>query len=284
MRLDRYHFKVKILILLGLFTLCCFQAGCDESNSNSENKPLSIVGTGACEAVLNKLAQAYNSANPDSQVTAPKSIGSGRGIEVVGKGQYVLGRVARPLKEKESQYDLTYKSFAKDGVVFAVGEKASVRDLSADQLVDIYSGKTTNWSELGGDDGPIRALAREEGDSSRSIIEKQLCAFKDVVYSDRIKYVYHDYEMVEMLGKYPTSIGWLTWSNLNQDMFPISINGNEPTSENISSGKYPLICEYAFVYQDKRLTETARKFLDFVFSEKGARILELNGLIPVKGD
>ena len=266
---------------MGLLILMLFHAGCRKNEG--ENGPLAIVGTGACEEVLNKLSEAFNRANPDYQVTVPKSIGSGRGIEVVGNGEYVLGRIARSLKEKDAQYGLSYKPFAKDAVIFAVGDKVGIRDITGAKLADIYSGKTTNWSELGGSDGPIRALAREEGDSSRTVIEDNIAVFKNLAFSDRVKYVYHDYEMVELLVKYPTSIGCLTWSNLGEGMHPVAIDGNEPILENISSGQYPLVCEYAFVYHDKRLNATARKFIEFVFSEEGGRILELNGLLPVGG-
>jgi phosphate transport system substrate-binding protein len=214
-------------------------------------------------------------------VTVPPSIGSGRGIETVGNGEYVLGRVARLLKEKEAQYGLTYTVFAKDAVVFCAGRDVTVDGLTSQQLIDMYSGTITNWEQVGGRSAPVRVLTREEGDSSLSVIRKYIPEFKTLTVTDRAKTVYHDYEMVEVLTSFPTSIGFGTRSSMPTEVQVLAVNQLSPTHDNVMSGVYPMVGDYAFIYKEQHLNQAARDFMDFVFSSKGREILLVNGLVDV---
>ena len=87
-----------------------------------------------------------------------------------------------------------------------------------------------------------------------------------------------------MLSKYRGTIGWLTMSSLldNSSIKILSLDGIRPSPENIRTGSYPLSIHYSFVYKKGRLQGLARKFVDFVFSEAGAKILTENSIIPLK--
>ncbi len=245
---------------------------------------MEIPGTGANEFLLKKLAEAYNRENPGDAVLIPPSVGSSGGIRLVGEGEKILGRVARPLKKEENKYGLSYLVFAKDPVVFAVSSRVEVNDLTVQQLVDIYSGKIENWQQVGGQDYPVRLLIREPEDSSLLIIKKHLPPFRDLHFSDKAKCLYHDNEMIEMLKKYSTVIGWLTSSSLvaiGPVVNSIAIGGVEPSVENVVSGRYGLVGDYALVFKEKRLDALAKKFIDFIFSKTGAQLLKEAGVIPV---
>ena len=247
-------------------------------------KQLVIPGTGANEVILQVLAASFNAENPQHEIVIPPSVGSGGGIRFVGTGKNILGRVARPLKDDELQYDLEYLIFAKDMVVFAVGPKVGVENLSSQQLAEVFSGKVENWQQVGGNDERVRLLIREQEDSSLQIIRQKLESFKNITFSERAKVLFHDYEMVNALNKYNTTIGWLTNSSMkevNSSVRPIAIDNIAPNQENVYDGQYVLSGEYALVYKKRNLDQLARKFLDFIFSKKGSRILVDNGLIPV---
>ena len=245
---------------------------------------LVIPGTGAVEILLTKLAVEFNMSNTDSKVVVPPSVGSSGGIRLVAEGENILGRVARPLKEEEKKYGLTYLVFAKDPVLFVVNNKIGVKNLTWNQLVDIYSGQIQNWQDVGGKDYPVRLLVREPDDSSFLIIKEHISAFRNIDFPQQAKYLYHDSEMVEMLQKYSTVIGWLTGSSLNaisSNVTGLALEGVEPTAENILTGNYQLSGDYALVFKDEQLTPLARKFIDFLFSEKAARIFNHEGVIPL---
>jgi phosphate transport system substrate-binding protein len=245
---------------------------------------LVVPGTGSCETVLQSLAAAFNAQHPGHEVQVPPSIGSGAGIQAVLKDVAVLARVARPLEESEAKQGLGYVAFAKDPVVFVTAKNIGVHRLSSEQLVDVFSGRIDNWQQLGGKNAPIRVLIREPGDSSLRIIQEHVKAFKNIVFTDRGKIVYHVYEMVEMLSKYKNSIGWITRSSLfpvKESIEPLAIDNIAPTTENVLSGTYALVETEALVYKKGALTNLASDFIAFIFSSSGRKILSEYGLIPL---
>ncbi len=247
-------------------------------------RQLEVPGSGACETILNELASAFNQNNRESKIIIPPSIGSSGGIRKAASGEAQLGRVSRPLHEEDKQYGLEYLVFARDPVVFAVGHKVGVNDLSAQQLADVFSGKYENWREVGGNNQRIRLLIREPHDSSRSIIQKVLPPFQGLRFSAKAKVLFHDYEMVTALNKYTTVIGWVTNSSMKDVTFAVkvlSIDGIKVSRENIAAGKYKLISDYGFIYKKGDLTGIAEEFVNFVFSEQGRQILFDAGMVSV---
>lgn len=246
-------------------------------------KPLAVPGTGACETVLTKLAAAFNVQNPEHPVSIPPSTGSSGGIRSVIAGDAVLARVARPLKESEEAAGLKYKPFARDVVLFAVGRDVKVRNLTAAQIVDIFSGKILNWREVGGENAPVRVLTREPDDSSLNVIRDHMTPFRTMEFSTFGKCLYHDYEMVEALTKYRNSIGWLTGSSfhsIRDGAAALALDGVPPTRQNVLAGSYELVEEYALVYKPGNLNGAARGFARFLFSGPGKARMEELGLIP----
>ena len=274
-----YYIVSRVAVSICLAMLILVFTGCGKTSDN--DKPLEVVGTGACEVALKKFAEVYNKTNTGGEVVVPKSIGSGGGVKAVGNDEYVLGRVARSLKEKEAHFGLSYLAFANDAIVFVVGSDVNIKSLTEQQLVDIFTGKVDNWQQVGGNNVPIRALAREKTESSRVIIDEHMPEFAKLEYGDQVKVVYRDHEMLDLLNKYPTSIGWITASSVNQSLQKIAIDGVEATPQNVSSGKYPLSSEYAFVFKKKKLNDPAEKFIDFIFSDEGKKLMAVNGLISV---
>ncbi len=245
---------------------------------------LSIPGTGACEVILTELAEAYNRQNPTVPVFVPPSTGSGGGITAVLKDQASLARVARTLKAEEEKQGLVRQVFARDTVAFVVGREVKVTGLTADQLTAIFSGKITNWKEVGKQEGTIRVVTREPGDSSLIVIQEHLAGFRNIAFPATAKVILYDRATVETLDKYKNSIGFITLSSAKWAegrLKPIALDGVAPTRENILAGKYPLVEDYAFVHK-KGLTPEAKRFVDFVFSPAGKKILEANRLIAVE--
>jgi phosphate transport system substrate-binding protein len=120
--------------------------------SKAYAEQLIIPGTGACEILLKELAKEFNAEHPEHEVVIPPSVGSTGGIRQVWEGEAELGRVARDFKKHELNYSLKRLVFARDMVVFVVGSKVGVTNLSAQQLADVFSGKIENWKQVGGND------------------------------------------------------------------------------------------------------------------------------------
>jgi phosphate transport system substrate-binding protein len=245
---------------------------------------LEVPGTGACEVLLRAVAEAFNVRHPQHQVKVPFSVGTVGALRLATSDQAMLVRVARPLTQAEKDRGLTYLPFARDMVVFAVGAKVPVRNITLAQLVEVFSGKIKSWDALGGPPAPIRLLLRQPGDSSLLVIQKHLKPFQTIVFDSSSKIPYTDNDMLALLQKYDYAIGWLTFSGLKgaqTPIYPLALDGIAPTAENARTGKYRLLEEYALVYKENRLNNLARSFIDFLFSREGQTTLEQLGTIPV---
>ena len=131
---------LRFFLLFVVFVTCLI-------NSKAFAEQLVIPGTGANEVILQELATAFNAENPGDEVVIPPSVGSGGGIRLVGNGEYNLGRVARAFKDEELQHNLQYLAFARDMIVFVVGGRVGVKNLSSQQLAEVFSGKIDGFSE-----------------------------------------------------------------------------------------------------------------------------------------
>src|SRR2546425_5417369 len=173
----------------GLMRFHAFAAGiilaalsvCPPQARAAELEAVTLPGTGDSQAVLRALAQRYATQYPGRQVTVPNSIGSDGGVRVVGTGESPIGRVSRlPNAAEVAKYgEFKYLEFARVPVAFVVSRETGVRDLSQQQISDIFSGRVTNWKEVGGHDLLIDVQGRPDG-SNLQTIRKNLRCFAEL--------------------------------------------------------------------------------------------------------
>ncbi len=158
--------------------LACSLVGCSTSPSSQSPQvsasPSSVTivkvsGSGTALPVVQKLAEAYTQKHPDTQLQFESGTNSSGAIQGVVKGSLDLAVVNRPLSKSEEAEDLAYNPFARDAFVFVAHKPSPVKDLSEEQVRDIYSGKLTNWQQLGGRSAPILVLDRDPDESARKL-------------------------------------------------------------------------------------------------------------------
>ncbi len=152
--------------------------------------------------------------------------------------------------------------------------------------MDIYTGKTTNWKELGGKPGPIRAVGRESTDASRQAINRVVKSFETLVFPEGVKLVNLDPQMIELLDRYPTSIGFLNRSALaacKTKVVYLNLDGVEPSPPNLGAGRYQLSVELGLIHKTGTLSPAATAFLSFVRSSAGIGVLREHGVLAAAG-
>jgi phosphate transport system substrate-binding protein len=197
--------------------------------------------------------------------------------------QAVLGRVARPLKDAEAKSGIKWVAFARDAVVFAIGERVPLKTLTPEQLADVFAGRITNWRDVGGNNAPIRVAIREDDEISYMVIRARLGPFAKLKLGDNAKMASKTPEMIDLLDRYKTSIGWTTHSSLamaKTAIRPVALGGISAFPENVANGKYPLSVEYALVFMEDRLTSEARDFIAFATSPEAQDTIRKLGLNP----
>jgi phosphate transport system substrate-binding protein len=243
---------------------------------------LVIPGSGNPEHVLGELARAFNAQQTQHHVVVPPSIGTAGALREVGEGTARMGRVGRSLKPAERERGFTYVPLGRDAVVFVGGAGVTVNNVTRDQMVGAYSGKLTDWRELGGKPGPIRVVGREATDASRQVLDREIPGFASIQYHEGVKIVHLDPHAIELLDRFPTSLGFLNRSALDAAktrLVILSLDGVAPSPENLKAGRYPLWLEFGLIYKSAALTDAGRAFLQFIQSPAGSRIRQDHGVL-----
>lgn len=243
---------------------------------DAASEEITIVGTGDGMSVLASVGDAFSKANPGVVVTVPDSIGSGGGIKSVGKGKYKVGRVARRIKNKEKHYGLVYRPYAKVPVVFFVNKRVRVRNLSARQVADIYSGKIKNWREVGGGNLPIRVVRREDGDSSLKVLRKTFPGFKDVVITPKSKEALTTPENFASVSNKAGTIGFGPYSGaMAANVKVLKVDRKSATDPG-----YPSTGIMALIFKEGSNKGNVGKFINFATSAAARAAIERAHGIP----
>lgn len=238
---------------------------------------LEIVGTGDGVKVLKALGAAYGIGHPGVKVSIPESIGSDGGIKMVGQGERILGRVARTIKEEEKSYNLHYVAYAKVPVVFFTHLANPVENLTSRQACDIYSGKISNWKEVGGKDAPITVVRRENDDSSLKILRKSLPGFANLSITNRSSLAETTAAAFTQVEMNPLAIGFGPLDVAkNSRVRTLSLDRRLPTFPD-----YPTVNTLGFVFKKEKYDGTIKNFVEYTTSAIAAPVITAAGGLPL---
>lgn len=246
---------------------------------------LVIPGSGNPEYVLTHLAGAFNQAQTAHTVGIPPTSGTAGALRDVEAGVTPMGRVGRALKEDERKRGLVYVPLGRDPVAFVGGAGVTARSITQQQALAVYSGRITDWRELGGKPGPIRAIGRESTDASRQALARQIPPFATLDFGDGVKLVHLDGQLIELLDRFPTSLGFLNRSAIKAartHLVPLALDGVLPDATNLEAGRYPLWLEFGLIHKTGAPSVAGKAFIDFVRSPAGVAILRAHGVLSVK--
>ncbi len=236
-----------------------------------------IVGTGDGMDVLMALGAAYMADNPGSIVVTPPSIGSGGGIAAVGAEKEILGRIARSLSPTERELGLVATPVFRLSSAIYVHPSVEISGLTSKQLGDIYAGKITNWSEVGGDDLRIKVVRREEADSTLLVLRQSMPGWDKLEITERSKMALTTQESFETVQKVVGAIGFGPYTKLLEPVTKVlTIDGRHPTDPG-----YPSAVTVSYIYKKSTVTPEALAIIDYARSSKALSLLETMGAVPV---
>lgn len=244
-----------------------------------EKGTIKISGGTAHIPVMKLVAQKIQTANPDVKISIAGG-GSGVGIKQVGEGLVDIGNSGRKPSEAElKKYPLKMHKWAIDGVGVVVNPDNPVKRLTTEQLKDIYAGKLTNWKALGGPDKAINLYTRDKASGTRDVFWKKALSKGDI--SAKAHFVPSNGAMKTAVAQDPYAIGYVSVGHIDTSVAPVALDGVVPTLENVKQGKYK-VARGLYSNTKGDPTGLAKKFIDYLFSAEGQKIVAEKGFIPVK--
>lgn len=268
-------------LLMGTMLIGSLSVGCgssDGSASQDSNK-VTISGSTSVGPVVEVLGEDFSAKNEGISVEV-QQIGSSAGIKNAIEGTSQIGMASRDLKDEEKASGLKETQIAIDGIAVITNKNNEVKDLTLEQVKDIYTGKITNWKEVGGKDAPIVVVSREDGSGTRDGFQENVGfeseeLTKDAQISDgsgNIKSIVEGNE---------NSIGYISFGYVDDKVNALTIDGVELTVENVKDNKYAIARPFLLVNKEDKISEEGTKFIEFILSEEGQKIVEDKGFISI---
>lgn len=253
-------------------------------------KPVTIKGSDTMVIMNAKLAEAFMKKNPGTQIHVMGG-GSGVGLAALINGTADVAASSRPIKTSEVDKLKTRFAtrgvgipIARDGLAVYLHSSNPVQELSLAQLRDIYTGRITNWKQLGGNDAPIILYSRENSSGTYTYFKDVVLVGKD--YSPRAQTLQGTAAVVNAVSKDPNGIGYggaayakgVKFAKVKKDE---KSQAYWPSLETVRSGEYP-ISRYLYLYLRTNPGGDAKRFIDWTLTAEGQKIVTDSGYFPVK--
>jgi len=242
-----------------------------------------IKGSTTVLPIAQSCAEVFMDENPKISISVQGG-GSGVGIASLIDGTCNIADASRPIKDKEvatakeKGINPVTNIVARDAIAVAVHPSNGINGLTLEQIKAIYTGEISNWSNLGGSDQSIVIISR---DSSSGTFEtfNELALDGEKVRPDALLQASNS-AVATTVANTPGAIGYIGLGYVSEKVKAISVDNVMPSKETVNSGDYAL-ARPLFMYTDGEPTGIVEKFLDFVLSAEGQKLVEENGYISL---
>lgn len=217
--------------------------------------------------------------------------GSGVGIAALLNGTTDICASSRPMKPAEVEQmkaKYNYKGLevrvARDGLAVYVHKSNKVKQLTMEQVRLIFTGKVTNWKQLGGADKPINLYSRENNSGTYEFFKEHVLLKQD--FAPQAQHMAGTAALINAVSKDPNAIGFggAAYAK-NVKALAIAQEAGKPyiapTEATILNAQYP-ISRFLYFYLSKRPEGNVKKFIDWVISKQGQKVVTDVGYYPIK--
>ena len=265
--------KKKIFIALMASVSLFALAAC-----GSGNKQVTAGGSTALQPMVEHASMSYMKQNPD-EIIMVQGGGSGVGLAQVAAGSFQIGNSDIFAEEKSgiAVDKIIDHKVAVIGFAPIINKKLKVSNLTQQELIDIFTGKITNWKEVGGQDQKITVIGRTAGSGTRVNFDKYALNGATEVNGPTQD---ASGSVVQLVGQTPGAISYVAFSYTNKPgVKAVNVDGVEPTYDNVKTNAWK-IWSYEHMYTNKSRKNTIEnKFIEYVQNDK--KTLEQLGYIRV---
>lgn len=256
----------------------------------SAAKPISIKGSDTMVIMNARLAETFMARQPGTAIQVTGG-GSGVGIAALINGTTDIAASSRPIKTSETdklkaRFATTGYAYpiARDGLSVYLNTANPVKELSLVQLRDIYTGRITNWKQVGGNDASIILYSRENSSGTYQYFKDNVLMGKD--YSPRAQTLQGTAAVVNAVAKDANGIGYggaayakgIRFAAVKKDEKSPAIL---PSLETVRNGQYP-ITRYLYLYTRAKPSKDMKAFIDWATGPEGQELVTKVGYFPIK--
>lgn len=271
-KLMRTNFKFKIAAVLGLLAILIGLTGCANNNSNK----ITVVGSSAMQLLAEQAGNDYRLSHPDSNIVVQGG-GSGTGLSQVQAGAVEIG-TSDVFAETQKGIDATKLQnhlVAVVGIVPIVNKSAGVKNLTRQQLSDIFTGKITNWKQVGGKNQNITVINRSKGSGTRGTFDGLILNGKKPIQAQEQD---SNGTVRKIVSSTPGTISYISFPYANdENIQKLSIDKIKPTNKNVETNRWHL-WSYEHMYTKGKPNKNVQKFIDYMLGSKVQ-----NDLVPKLG-
>jgi phosphate transport system substrate-binding protein len=247
-----------------------------------------IKGSDTCLPVSQQEAEAYG--KKGSGTVTVTGGGSGVGISALISGTCDIAQSSRPMKfdekQKMSEAGKTVKEVivGYDALAVVINPSNPVNQLTRQQLEQIYTGKITNWKEVGGADMKIVVYARESSSGTYEFFKEHVMKNKN--YANSVLSMPATGAIIQSVKQTKGAIGYVGLAYVNKEVkaLKVSYDGKtfiEPTVANAKNKTYPVVRPLYYYYSINN-EKKVKPFIDFVKSDEGQKIVEKVGFVSLR--
>ena len=262
-----------------------------------ENFP-TIDGSTSTKPMATAIKSLLLGIDRDAADTSMEFHKTSKSFEYLVNGEADMLIVAQPSDEvftmmDDSNFEYEMEPFALEALVFVCNPDNPVDSLTKEQIVDIYTGKITNWKEVGGNDEPITAVQRNHSSGSQVMMDKLVMDGQEMAEVDTVLMPAEMGELIEVVKGYDNSasaIGYTpyyyaTSMGMAAGLKILKVDGVEPNNDTIKNGEYPYINPYYVVIgKDAKDDSPAKRLYNWILSPDGQKLTEMEGYVPAKGE
>jgi phosphate transport system substrate-binding protein len=265
--------------VLGMLVVAAGAAVCAQDK-------LVLDGSTTVGPIAKAFAETTMRQNPGVNIMVSES-GSGNGAKALLNGTCDIANLSRHLKDteraamEEKGVKPTAHVVAFDALPVIVHPSNRVKGLTLDQLRDIYTGKVSNWKEVGGSDLPIVVISRDTNSGTFETF-KELVLGKDAKIISSAEYTGSNGGVRQRVQMTKGAIGYAGLGFVDRSVKALEIDGVAPSAETVIAKTYPISRElFMFTNGEPAADSLCGRFLAMSRSEKGREIIEEIGYVPV---
>jgi phosphate transport system substrate-binding protein len=244
-----------------------------------------IDGSTTVGPIAKAFAEEFMRANPGVNITVSES-GSGNGAKSLINGTCDIADMSRFMKDTEFKAAVdagrmpVAHVIALDGLPVIVHPGNPVKGLTIEQIRDIYTGKTTNWNQVGGPNRPIVVISRDTNSGTYETFETMV--MKGEAMAGTVEHVGSNGAVRQRVQSTPNAIGYAGLGFVDRTVKALEVNGVAPSAETVIAGDYPISRPlYMFTNGYPPLGSPVYKFVTFHLSKRGQEIIQGIGFVPI---